>query len=150
MQQDQFFKTFTEQTRGFFEPMRKINGLMLDNMEKMTQFQLESMKRYSQLGTERLRAASEVKDVEDLQSFTARQTELLSELSQQMMDDARAMTELSLAFRESLEKAFADAGQQALDQAGAAARQADDTSRSASNTSGKSSSSASSSRSKNS
>ena len=131
MQQDQFFNAFTEQTRNFFEPMRKLNGLMLDNMEKMTQFQLESMKRYSQMGTERLRSASDIKSADDMRDFATRQSELMSELSQQMMDDARAMTELSLAFREELEKAFSDVGRQAMEQVNAATEQAGDTARSA-------------------
>lgn len=124
MQQDKTFNAFAEQTRSFFEPMRKLNGLMLDNMEKMTQFQLDSMKRYSQLGTERMRAASEIKDAEGMRDFTARQTEIMSELSQQMMDDARAMTELSMEFRSELEKTFSNVGQQAFNQAGYATRQA--------------------------
>lgn len=131
MQQDKMFTTFAEQTRSFFEPMRKLNGLMLDNMEKMTQFQLESMKRYSQMGTERLRAASEIRDAEDMRDFTTRQTELMNELSRQMLDDARAMTELSLEFRDELEKAFSEAGQQAFDQVDEATRQAGEAGKSA-------------------
>ncbi|MFW6346571.1 MAG: phasin family protein [Halomonas sp.] len=106
--QDKMIESFNEQTRQFFEPMRKLNSLMLDNMEKMTQYQMESMKRYSQLGTERLRDASEVSDAEGLKDFSSRQAEMMSELSQQMLADAKALSEMSLAFKAELEKLFAE------------------------------------------
>ncbi|HAV44314.1 MAG TPA: phasin family protein, partial [Halomonas sp.] len=44
--QDKMMDAFNAQTRQMFEPMRKMNSLMLNNMEKMTQYQLEAMKRY--------------------------------------------------------------------------------------------------------
>ncbi|MBD3897137.1 phasin family protein [Halomonas sp. ML-15] len=115
--QDKMFTAFNEQTRGFFEPMRKLNSLMLNNMEKMTQYQLESMKRYSQLGTERLRDASEIKDAEDIREFGTRQAEIMSELSNQMLEDARAMTELSMQFKSEMEQLFGEAAEKAAAQA---------------------------------
>ncbi len=116
--QDKMMENFNEQTRQFFEPMRKLNSMMLDNMEKMTQQQLEAMKRYSQMGTdERMRSASEMTDPEDLRDFGARQAEVMNELSQQMLKDARAMSEMSMEFKSQLEALFAEAGQQMTDQA---------------------------------
>ncbi|GHC36786.1 phasin family protein [Aidingimonas halophila] len=120
--QDKMFTAFNDQTRSFFEPMRKLNSLMLDNMEKMTQYQLESMKRYSQLGTERLRDASEIESAEDIRDFGARQAEILNELSKQMLEDARAMTELSLQFKSEMEQLFAEAGKEVADNASNAAK----------------------------
>ncbi|RXE48889.1 phasin family protein [Chromohalobacter israelensis] len=115
--QDKMFSAFSEQTRGFFEPMRKFNGLMLDNMERMTEYQLDAMKRYSQLGVERMRAASEVKDAEGMRDFTTQQADMLNALSKQMLEDARAMAEISLKFKSELEDMMAEAGQNAADQA---------------------------------
>lgn len=106
--QDKMIEAFNEQTRQFFEPMRKLNSLMLNNMEKLTQYQMESMKRYSQLGTERLRDASEVSDSDSLQAFSARQAEVMNQLSQQMLEDAKALSEMSLAFKAELETLFAE------------------------------------------
>lgn len=119
--QDKMTDAFNEQTRQFFEPMRKLNSLMLDNMEKMTQYQMESMKRYSQLGTERLRDASEVSDAEGLKDFSTRQAEMMSELSQQMLADAKALSEMSLEFKAELEKLFAEQTKLAEQAAGQAA-----------------------------
>ncbi|MGV7445649.1 phasin family protein, partial [Mycobacterium kansasii] len=68
---------FSTQTRQMFEPMRKMNSLMLNNMEKMTQYQLEAMKRYSQMGTERIRSATEIDDAESLRDFGTKQAEMM-------------------------------------------------------------------------
>lgn len=113
MQDNKMIEAFNEQARQFFEPMRKLNSLMLDNMEKMTQYQMESMKRYSQMGTERLRDASEITDAEDLRDFGTRQAEMMNQLSQQMMEDARALSEMSLQFKSEMEKLFTEQAQQA-------------------------------------
>lgn len=115
--QDKILDALNEQTRQLFEPVRKFNSLMLSNMEKLTQYQMESMKRYSQLGTERLRDASEVDDADDLRDFGTRQVEMINALSRQMLEDAQALSELSLQFKAELETLFAEAGLQAVSQA---------------------------------
>lgn len=120
--QDKMTEAFNNQTRQLFEPMRKLNSLMLNNMEKMTQYQLESMKRYSQMGTERIRSATEIEDAESMRDFGTRQAEMMNELSQQMQEDARAMGEMSLQFKSEMEKLFSEAGQKMTDQANAAAK----------------------------
>ncbi|MCL5426304.1 phasin family protein [Halomonas sp. NPDC076908] len=120
--QDNMMDNFNAQTRQMFEPMRKINSLMLNNMEKMTQYQLEAMKRYSQMGTERIRSATEIQDAESLRDFGTKQAEMMNELSQQMQEDARVMSEMSLQFKSEMEKMFSEAGQQMSDKAKAAAK----------------------------
>jgi phasin family protein len=120
--QDNMMDAFNAQTKQMFEPMRKINSLMLNNMEKMTQYQLEAMKRYSQMGTERIRSATEIQDAESLRDFGTKQAEMMNELSQQMQEDARVMSEMSLQFKSEMEKMFSDAGQQMSDQAKAATK----------------------------
>ncbi|MGM0543429.1 MAG: phasin family protein [Pseudomonadota bacterium] len=120
--QDKMMDAFNAQTRQMFEPMRKINSLMLNNMEKMTQYQLEAMKRYSQMGTERIRSATDVEDAESLRDFGAQQAAMMNELSQQMQEDARVMSEMSLEFKAEMEKLFGEAGKQMADQASSAAK----------------------------
>jgi len=120
--QDKMTEAFNNQTRQLFEPMRKLNSLMLNNMEKMTQYQLEAMKRYSQMGTDRIRSATEIEDAESMRDFGTRQAEMMNELSQQMQEDARTMGEMSLQFKSEMEKLFSEAGQKMTDQANAAAK----------------------------
>jgi len=123
--QDKMMDAFNTQTRQMFEPMRKVNSLMLNNMEKMTQYQLEAMKRYSQMGTDRMRSASEIDDADDLRDFAAKQAEMLNELSQQMQEDARTMGEMSMEFKTEMEKLFSEATQQMNDQVNTAAAKKD-------------------------
>ncbi len=118
--QDKTFDDFNEQTRQFFEPMRKLNSLMLQNMERVSEYQMESLKRYSQMGTERLRDASEITDAESLRDFGTRQAEMMNELSQQMLEDARTLGEMSLQFKTELEKLYTESGQAWAEQAGQA------------------------------
>ncbi|RAH37982.1 phasin family protein [Halomonas sp. SL1] len=111
--QDKTFDAFNEQTRQFFEPMRKLNSLMLQNMERVSEYQMESLKRYSQMGTERLRDATEVTDAESLRDFGTRQAEMMNALSQQMLEDARTLGEMSLQFKAELEQLYTESGQAA-------------------------------------
>ncbi|TFH85928.1 phasin family protein [Billgrantia azerbaijanica] len=115
--QDKMMESFNEQTRQFFEPMRRLNSLLLGNMEKMTEYQLDAMKRYSQMGTERMRSATEIQDADDLREFGTQQAEMMNALSQQMMEDAKALSEMSLAFKNDLEALFTETGQQMSEQA---------------------------------
>ncbi|WP_404473887.1 phasin family protein [Vreelandella venusta] len=120
--QDKMMDAFNTQTRQMFEPMRKMNSLMLNNMEKLTQYQLEAMKRYSQMGTERIRSATEINDAESLRDFGTKQAEMMNELSQQMQEDARVMGEMSMQFKSEMEKLFNEAGQKMSEQATSAAK----------------------------
>ena len=111
--QDKMMDAFNAQTRQMFEPMRKMNSLMLNNMEKMTQ---------CQMGTERIRSATEINDAESLRDFGTKQAEMMNELSQQMQEDARVMSEMSLQFKSEMEKLFSEAGQKMSEQVSATAK----------------------------
>ncbi|WP_024950723.1 phasin family protein [Cobetia crustatorum] len=112
MQQDQMFNAFTEQARSFYQPMRKFNALMLDQISKVAEYQMDAAKRYTETGIERARAATEVKDAEGLGEFSNRQLETVTELSQQMMDDSMKLAEMGNEMRTQLEHAYSDAGKQ--------------------------------------
>ncbi|MDN3525796.1 phasin family protein [Halomonas sabkhae] len=109
--QDKMMDSFNQQAREFFTPMRKLNSLMLDNMERVTQYQLDAMKRYSQMGTSSLRDASDIGDAEQARDFGTRQVEMMTELSNQMLADARAMSEMSLRMKSEMEALFGESGQ---------------------------------------
>ncbi|WP_027966282.1 phasin family protein [Halomonas halocynthiae] len=110
--QNTMIDNLNDQTRQLFEPMRKLNSLMLSNMQRMTEYQMESMQRYSQMGTERMRdAAAQLSDKpamseQGVKALSARQAEVMSELSQQLMEDANAFSEMNLQFKSELETLF--------------------------------------------
>lgn len=113
--QDKMIETFNEQARQLFQPMRQLNALMLDNMERLTQYQLESLKHYSQMGTARMRHASEIADADGMRDFGTRQAEMMNELSRQVLEDARVMGEMSLAFKHQFAELVTQKGQKVAD-----------------------------------
>jgi|TARA_Y100001973_G_C5196368_1_gene334534 phasin family protein len=124
MQQDQMFNAFAEQARSFYQPMRKLNTLMLDHMGKIAGYQMDAAKRYTETGLERARAATEIKGMEEFSEFSNRQLEVATELSQQMMDDSLKLAEMGNEMRAQLEQAYSDAGKEATDKASAATEKA--------------------------
>jgi len=95
---------FTEQTKNMYAPMRKMNALMVENMEKMTDFQIEALKSYSKMGVNQLKNATEIKDAESVRDFTASQAELMSTLSKKVLEDAKSMADMTMEFKQEVEK----------------------------------------------
>lgn len=112
--QNRMIDNFNDQTRQLFEPVRKLNSLMLNNMQRVTEYQMETMRRYSQMGTERMRDATsqlsnkEGMSEESFRELSTRQAEMMSELSQQLMEDARVFSEMNLQFKTELEGMLAE------------------------------------------
>lgn len=102
--QDKIMNAFTEQTKNMYAPMRKMNALMVENMEKMTDFQIEALKSYSKMGVNQLKNATEIKDAESVRDFTASQAELMSTLSKKVLEDAKSMADMTMEFKQEVEK----------------------------------------------
>lgn len=96
------FEDFNEQARKMYEPMARINQVMLKNAERMTEFSLNTIKNYSELGLKHLRHASEVNTPEAATDFSTKQAELVNTISQQILNDAQRLTELGNAMRNDL------------------------------------------------
>ncbi|WP_086480548.1 phasin family protein [Oceanospirillum sanctuarii] len=102
--QDKIMNAFAEQTKNMYAPMRKMNALMVENMEKMTDFQIEALKSYSKMGVNQLKNATEIKDAESVRDFTASQAELMSTLSKKVLEDAKSMADMTMEFKQEIEK----------------------------------------------
>jgi len=100
---------FADQTKNMYAPMRKLNALMVENMEKMTDFQIEALKSYSKMGVNQMKNATEVKDAESVRDFTAAQAELMSTLSKKVLEDAKSMADMSMEFKQEVEKIVEEA-----------------------------------------
>ena len=99
-----FFKTFTDQTEKTLEPYVKFNKLMAKNVEVLTELQLNAMRTYSEMGLTQMKAASEIKDVTSLTAFSGQQLNVLSKLSQQMMDDGNKLQSIAKEFKDDIEQ----------------------------------------------
>ncbi len=107
--QEKIMNAFADQTKNMYAPMRKLNALMVENMEKMTDFQIEALKSYSKMGVNQMKNATEVKDAESVRDFTAAQAELMSTLSKKVLEDAKSMADMSMEFKQEVEKIVEEA-----------------------------------------
>jgi len=99
-----FFKTFTDQTEKSLAPYVKFNKLVAKNVEVLTALQMNAMKTYSELGLNQMKAASEIKDVTSLTAFNSQQMAVLSQFSQQMIDDSNKLQAIAKEFKEDVEQ----------------------------------------------
>ncbi|WP_161783888.1 phasin family protein [Bosea sp. LC85] len=71
------------------------NRLALDNFQKLSTLQMKMLRSCMDLGIERLKAASEIKDAEGLLAFQAGQIEATMSLSEKLIDEGKALADLS-------------------------------------------------------
>lgn len=115
--QEKMMNAFTEQTKNMYNPMRKINALLVENMEKMTDFQLEALKAYSQMGLNQMKQATKVKDADGVRDYSTSQAEMLGSLSKKVLEDAKTMADMSMAFKAEVEGIIEEARAQAFNKA---------------------------------
>lgn len=115
--QDKVMNAFSEQTKNMYNPMRKINALLVENMEKMTDFQLEALKAYSHMGLTQMKQATEVKDADSVRDYSTAQAEMMSTLSKKVLEDAKTMADMSMEFKAEIEKIMEESRAQAFNKA---------------------------------
>jgi phasin family protein len=81
------------------EPLIKANKLFVSNMENILIFQMNAIKSYLDIGINQLRAAAEITDLESLQDFYKRQTEIAQTMQRKLMNDARIMSDMATRFK---------------------------------------------------
>lgn len=93
-----FFNIFN-QSQDFVSPVIKTNQLAVANLEKLLSFQVDVLQSNVDLGINRLKAAAEVSNPQDLQDFFQGQAEVANVLRQKGQEDARALVELITGFQ---------------------------------------------------
>lgn len=88
-----------EQSQALLAPVVKTNKLAVAQLEKLVAFQKNALPSYVDLGLERLKAAATVDSPQSLQDFLTGQVEAVTTLRQKLIDDAKALTELSAGFQ---------------------------------------------------
>ena len=89
-------------------PARTYASLVLDHFEQLTSLQLETAKAYAETGLQQARAALEVKNSSDLQSYVANQQKVTQELSERIKGDVEKVTSLNQAFAKNAQKVTQD------------------------------------------
>lgn len=84
-----------KQSQSFLTPLVKTNKLAVANFEKLVAFQMNTLQSYMDFSIDRLKAAAEVDSPERLQEFLTGQFEAVAVLGQKLLDDSKALAELS-------------------------------------------------------
>lgn len=96
------------QTRKYFEPVREINTLALENVEKLLDIQLKSINDTSRLGLEQLKSAADIKDVDGLKKYFTEQAEMVKTLGERFVKDSQAALELGVSYTDKVQQVVAD------------------------------------------
>lgn len=107
MYDELFTKTFAN-AENLIEPMVKANKLAVTNLEKLVNFQMNAVQAYVDLGLDQLKAAAEVNSPQSFQSFWSKQVEASNVLRQKLLDDTKALVDLSNGFKDEFTKLAED------------------------------------------
>ncbi|MGO5000166.1 phasin family protein [Oceanisphaera sp. W20_SRM_FM3] len=102
------FQNFSENTEKTFAPVLKYNQLVADNFMALTNLQLDAARRYADIGLAQLQSASQFKDAASFANLGSKQLETMTRISQQMMEDASKLADLTQEFKAGLESIAAN------------------------------------------
>ena len=94
----------SEQYQTLLAPVVKANKLSAANLETLVNFQLSALQSYVDMAIGRMKAAAEITDPASLQSFMTSQAEAIAGLHRKLMDDSKALTDLTSRFKSDFDK----------------------------------------------
>jgi|APFre7841882630_1041343.scaffolds.fasta_scaffold111450_1 phasin family protein len=99
MMNNDLFSKVSEPFKAFPAPVAKANKLCVNSLEKLVDLQMTTLRYYVDLGMAQLKEAAEVSSPEAMQAFLNSRVEVLNTLRQKVMDDAKALADLSAGFK---------------------------------------------------
>ncbi|WP_440997043.1 phasin family protein [Arhodomonas sp. SL1] len=103
------FNQMTEQfEKTVFGPMRTYASMAVDHFEKLTNVQYDAAKAYSEFGIQQMRAALDIKDATDVQSYWQQQQKAAETIRDRVKGDAEKVVALNQEFAEKTQKAVQD------------------------------------------
>ncbi len=97
------------QVEKYFEPVKQLNALAIENVEKFIDVQLKALKDNTKIGVEQLKSASEIKDVEGLKTYLTNQAEIAKTVSERFVKDAQTAIELGTSYSNEVQNVINDA-----------------------------------------
>ena len=92
------------QAGKYFEPIREINALALDNVEKLLDIQLKSINDTTRQAVERMKSATEINDADSLKKYFVDQTELVKSLGERFIKDSQTAMELGVSYTDKVQQ----------------------------------------------
>ena len=96
------------QTAKYFEPVREINALALENVEKLLDIQLKSINDTVKLSVEQLKAAADIKDIDGLKGYFTDQAEVVKSLGERYVKDGQSALELGVSYTDKVQQIVSD------------------------------------------
>jgi phasin family protein len=84
-----------EHDPSLLAPVARVNKMAITDLEKLIAFQMSTLTSYVDLSLGEFKAATDLTQFKDLQSFYNRQLELSSVFHKKVIDDATALFELN-------------------------------------------------------
>lgn len=94
----------SEQYQSFMTPVIKANKLSAANLEALVNFQMSALQSYIDMAMTRMKAAADITDPASLQAFMTSQAEAIANLHQKLMDDTKALADLTGRFKTEFDK----------------------------------------------
>ncbi len=85
-------------------PARAYASLVLDHVEQLANLQFETAKAYSETSLKQARAALDLKNPTDVQSYVENQQQVARELGERIQSDAEKVVSLNQAFAQNAQK----------------------------------------------
>ena len=92
------------QAGKYFEPVREINALALENVEKLLDIQLKSINDTARLGVEQMKSAADIKDAEGLKKYFTDQAEMVKALGERYIKDSQTALELGVSYTDKVQQ----------------------------------------------
>ena len=115
------------QAGKYFEPVREINALALENVEKLLDIQLKSINDTAKLSVEQLKSAADINDVDGLKKYFTDQAEMVKTLGERFVKDSQAALELGVSYTDKVQQIVTDTVKQDAPVTATVARTASET-----------------------
>ncbi|ABI55901.1 phasin family protein [Alkalilimnicola ehrlichii MLHE-1] len=107
------FQQYSEQAEKLFVgPARAYAGLGLDYFEKLVNIQFEAAKANTETALKQTRAALDIKDQNDLQSYVEGQRKLAEEIGQRAKGEAEKVVALNQELAQNAQKLVQDSARE--------------------------------------
>ncbi len=97
------------QTEKYFEPVKQLNALALENLEKLLDIQLKAINDTARVGVEQLKSAANINDADSLKEYFANQAETAKTFGERFVKDTQTAIELGKNYSDKVQGVITDA-----------------------------------------
>lgn len=103
-----YINQFNENTQKFLSPWKELNKTFVKNAEQMAEFSLNTIRTYTQMGLDNMCQIAKIDSPQAAKEFSANQADILNQISQQIMVDAKHMAEIGSNMQDEVMKVMSE------------------------------------------